>query len=321
MLFLGGSTDVKSPFHTTAQVSVSVSPDYVDTALKREDFDLLHFHEPWVPIIGRQILTKSDTINIATFHAKLPDNVMTRTIERVIKPYTRSILKYIDGYTAVSNPAGEWISQLTDEPIHLVPNGIDLTKYKPLASGKKSKQPTIFYVGRLEKRKGVRYLILAFQKLLETLPDARLVLAGEGPDRERLEELVEMEDIPNVEFLGFISDAEKIKQIQNAGVFCSPALYGESFGIVLIEAMACGTPVVAGANDGYASVMTGRGAIGLVNPKETDDFARRLQLLLVDDAIRSAWKDWAAEEIKQYDYRKVVDGYEALYRQLLSEKA
>jgi phosphatidylinositol alpha-mannosyltransferase len=318
MIFLGGSTDFRSPFHTTAQVSVTANLDRVDEVLEREQFDLLHFHEPWVPIVSRQILSRSDTINVATFHAKLPDNVMSRTIEKVIAPYTKSILRYLDVLTAVSEPAADWVSQLTDEPITLIPNGVDLRKYKP-GRHPKMDQPTIFYVGRLEKRKGVMCLLEAFQRLQERVPDVRLLIAGEGPDREKLQDFVDMEALDNVEFLGYISEADKIRYLQSCDVFCSPALYGESFGIVLVEAIACGIPTVAGANPGYQSVLTGRGSLGLVNSKDTEDFARRLELLLTDETIRASWKKWAKEYIGQYDYANIVDYYEKVYQRAIKE--
>lgn len=320
VIFMGGSTDIRSPFHTTAQISVTVNPDRVDEVLARENFDILHFHEPWVPIISRQILSRSNAVNVATFHAKLPDSIMTRTIERVITPYTRSILKYIDSFTAVSDPAAHWVSSLTDEPIALVPNGVDLKIFKGTAH-KPNKNPTIFYVGRLEKRKGVKYLILAFEKLLQQLPNAQLVLGGDGTDREKLEELVAERGIENVNFLGFISDEEKINWLQTADVFCSPALYGESFGIVLIEALACGIPIVAGSNPGYDSVMTERGLSSMVNPKDTSDFARRLELFLTDAEFSELWRKWAKEYVKQYAYTSVVDGYETVYKRALKGKS
>src|SRR4051812_30400677 len=80
VLFVGTSTDIKSPFHTTAQVSVSVNVEAIDDLLAHEQFDILHFHEPWVPIMSRQLLTRSRSANVATFHAKLPETVMSRTI-------------------------------------------------------------------------------------------------------------------------------------------------------------------------------------------------------------------------------------------------
>jgi phosphatidylinositol alpha-mannosyltransferase len=113
--------------------------------------------------------------------------------------------------------------------------------------------------------------------------------------------------------LGFISVDEKIHQLHRADVFCSPARYGESFGIVLLEAMAAGTPTIAGDNTGYVSTMKGTGAISLVNPQDTLDFARRLELIIFNDDIRKLWQKWAKEYVKQFDYNKIIDMYEQCY--------
>lgn len=316
VVFLGGSTDFKSPFHTTAQVSVTVNPERVEQVLAQEQFDVLHFHEPWVPVIGRQILAKSNVPNVATFHAKLPDTFMSRTIERVITPYTKSIMKYLDILTAVSPPAASFVTQMTKKQLTIIPNGIDLNWFTP-KEHKVHKKPVITYVGRLEKRKGVKYLLLALHELHKTMPDVRLKIGGDGVDRVFLEEFVDEYEITNVEFLGYVDNKQKLKLMQDADIFCSPALYGESFGIVLLEALACGTPTVGGANPGYEFVLNGRGAIGLVNPKDTADFARRLKLLISDDDLRQAWKDWAQDYIKQFDFPHIVDSYEKLYKQAI----
>ncbi|MBC7582096.1 glycosyltransferase family 4 protein [Aeromicrobium sp.] len=318
ILFVGGSADMKAPTHTTIQVSASGDPDAIHAVLAEHDFDLLHFHEPWVPILSRQILSRSNTVNVATFHAKMPDTAVSKTIEKVITPYTKSILKYIDVMTTVSVPASEYISQLTDQKLHFISNGVDLKKYKPKKQPKLA-APTIFYVGRLEKRKGVKYLIRAFALVEQQLPQARLVIGGEGPDRKKLEMLAVELGVNNIEFLGLITDDEKIKWMQSTDVFCAPAIFGEAFGIVLIEALACGAPVVAGANPGYASVLTGRGAMGLVNPYDQVDFARRLLLHLQDPGIKAYWNEWSQEYIKQFDYVTIVDQYEALYKQAIKD--
>jgi phosphatidylinositol alpha-mannosyltransferase len=317
-MFLGAGNDLRSPMGTTTQLSSSTSNEEIEQALEAEQFDILHFHEPWQPILSRQILSRSNAVNIATFHAKLPDTVMSKTIEKVITPYTKSILKYIDVMTAVSVPASEYVRQLTHKKIHLVSNGIDLKRFTPKANARLA-APTIFYVGRLEKRKGVKYLLTAFAHVEEQMPDARLIIAGDGPDRRKLELLATELGLRNVEFLGYIDDDEKIHYMQSADVFCAPAIYGESFGIVLIEALACGTPVVAGANPGYATVLTGRGALGLVNPYDEVDFARRLMVHLEDRGLRDFWNEWSAEYVKQFDYEHVVDKYEALYEEALRE--
>jgi len=317
VIFVGGSTDFKSPFHTTAQVSVSVNNDTVDKVLADYDFDILHFHEPWVPVVARQILSRSNTINVATFHAKLPDTVMSRTIEMVITPYTKSIIKYLDAFTAVSQPAAEYISGLDELDIRIIPNGIDQSKYKPARA---RDEKYVLYVGRLEKRKGLRYLLQAFALLKESNPELSLKIAGDGPDRRKLLRLAAEYDIDNVHFMGYVSDADKIDLMRHAYVFCSPALYGESFGIVLLEAIACGVPVVAGDNPGYETVMRGTGSISLVNPRDTADFARRLSVMVNDEGVRALWKKWAKDYIVQFDYVNIVDRYEALYNELYRVK-
>lgn len=319
VMFLGGSTNFKSPFATTAQLSVTVNTDRVDEVLAQEQFDVLHFHEPWVPIIGRQILTRSSAANVATFHAKLPDTILSRTIERVVTPYTKSIIKYLDFLTAVSEPAASYIQTLTDQPVTLIPNGIDLQKFHPVRHDPLP-APTIFYVGRLEKRKGVKYLILAFAQLVAEQPNAQLVIGGDGSDRDELEALVHDMDIPNITFTGYMEDSDKISYLQHADVFCAPAIYGESFGIVLLEAIACGIPIVAGDNPGYRYVLRDRGALGLVNPKDTADFARKLKLMLMDQELRKAWKMWAKQYIDQFDYAHIVTSYETVYQQAIAKK-
>jgi phosphatidylinositol alpha-mannosyltransferase len=313
VIFLGAATQVKS-FHTTAQISVSVSMDIVDTVLGEEKFDILHFHEPWVPILSSQLLARSNSINVATFHAKLPDTVMSRTIEKVITPYTRSVLKNIEALTAVSPAAADYVSTLTKKPIEIIPNGIDLKKYNHHNHAEAADHPNILYIGRLEKRKGLLYLFRAVQALQERHPNVHLVLAGDGPDRDKLETLAHDYGLLHTEFLGYVSDTEKLRLLKQADLFCSPARYGESFGIVLLEAMASGLPVVAGNNPGYTSVLQDRGALSLVNPKDTAEFARRLELLLFDRELRKLWAAWAENYVRQFDYGMVVNQYEALYR-------
>ncbi len=320
IVFLGGATDVKSPFHTTAQVSFAASTDALEHLLEDYEFDILHFHEPWVPMLSRQLLTKSSSVNIATFHAKLPDTVMSRTIERVITPYTKSVLKHLDYLTAVSDAAAHYISDLTNEQVNIIPNGIDLNKFSQLKKQYSEFEAlTVLYIGRLEKRKGVRYLIKAAAEVQENHPNVRFIIAGDGPDRQRLEQYAEQLEVNNIEFLGFISEEKKLELLARSTVFCSPAVYGESFGIVLLEAMATGTPIVAGDNPGYCSVLKGTGALSIVNPKECSDFARRLELLLMDKGLRKNWQTWAKSYVKQFDYSNVVDAYEALYKKALDD--
>ena len=321
IIMLGGAADFKTPLHTTAQFSASIDTDTIDDMLKNEKFDVLHFHEPWVPVLSRQILSRSNTVNIATFHAKLPENAMSRTITKVVTPYTKSVIKYLHELTAVSGAAAEYIRELTDRPVNIIPNGVDIAHFSkvPELAAKSTSDKVVLYVGRLERRKGVKYLLKAFQLLQENNENVSLVRAGDGPDHEKLEELADNLGLRNVHFLGYVSEAEKLRLLHSSDLFCAPALYGESFGVVLLEAMSSGLVTVASNNPGYSSVMQGLGALSLVNPHDTVEFARRLDLLLREDSLRLMWQNWAKANVKQYSYKHIVDQYEAMYKKTYNE--
>lgn len=320
VIFVGQATDFHSPLHTTTQLSASSDLEALEQMLESEQFDVLHFHEPWVPMLSRQLLSRSTCVNVATFHAKVPETLMSRTVVKVVTPYLKSVLKYLDNLTAVSDAAAEYVSGLTDEPISIIPNGIDLKLYKraPKRRSKKAAR-SILYVGRLEHRKGVKYLLEAYELLSQDLEDVSLVIAGDGPDREKLELMVEERNLPNVSFLGYVSDEQKKQLLNDADLFCSPAIFGESFGIVLLEAMAGGLVTVAGNNSGYTAVMQEMGAISLVNPRDSEEFARRLRLLLTEEDLRKMWQQWAAKYVKQFSYPNVVSQYEDLYNLAMSQ--
>ncbi|MEO6513966.1 MAG: glycosyltransferase family 4 protein [Candidatus Saccharimonadales bacterium] len=324
IIFVGSATDFHGPLHTTSQISASVDTEAIEQMLESEQFDILHFHEPWVPVLSRQILSRSTSVNIATFHAKIPETIMSRTVVKVVTPYLKSVLKYLDALTAVSDAAAEYVSGLTNEPISIIPNGIDLTQYRA-AARKTNKKDTdtrsILYIGRLERRKGVKHLLQAYELLTKEISDVSLIIAGDGPDREKLELMVDELELPNVTFMGYISDDVKKQLLSETDVFCSPALFGESFGIVLLEAMASGLVTVAGNNSGYAGVMQELGAISLVNPHDSEEFARRLQLLLTEDDLRHLWRQWAKGYVAQFSYPNVVAQYEDLYQTVSKQHA
>ncbi|HKU18000.1 MAG TPA: glycosyltransferase family 4 protein [Candidatus Saccharimonadales bacterium] len=318
-IFIGGAADFNGPTHTTIQVSASVN-ETIHQMLEDEQFDVLHFHEPWVPMLSFQILTRSQAANVATFHAKMPEDIMSRSIARMITPYTKSSLKYLHALTAVSDAAAELVCRLTDEPVAIIPNAVTSKFSPPRSFADKRKHKTILFVGRLDARKGVKYLLRAFKLLQEHRPDVSLVIGGDGAERSKLEMLAADLELKNVQFLGYISDAEKIKLLQTSDLFCAPSLYGESFGIVLLEAMACGLVTVAGDNPGYESVLNGLGAISLVHPKHLAEFARRLELLLYEGDLRKLWREWAASEIPKYTYGRIVDQYLEVYEDAIAER-
>jgi len=321
VIFIGSSTDFRSLASTTSQVSSTVDSEEIDAILAAEKFDILHFHEPWVPLLSRQLLQRSTSVNIATFHSKVPETLVTRSVIKVVTPYLKSVMKYLNVLTAVSDSGAEYAAGLTDQPITIIPNGIDLDKYKALKPKTKHQAKTILYVGRLERRKGVKYLLQAYALLAKSQQGVKLIIAGDGPERERLELLVEDLGLSNVDFMGFVSEDLKLELLNKADMFCSPAVFGESFGIVLLEAMATGTVCVAGNNSGYAGLMQGLGAVSIVNPQDTEEFSRRLDLLLHEAALRALWQKWAKEYVAQFGYPRIVDRYAKLYKEALEEHA
>lgn len=318
-IFLGTSADFKSPLGTTVQVSAGINEE-IDEMLKRHKFDVLHFHEPWVPMLSMQILSRSKSVNVATFHAKLPETMMSRTVARVVTPYTKSILGYIHKFMAVSDAAADYLRRMSDVQVSIVPNGIDLNKFRPprIRSAEASKEKIILYIGRLEPRKGLKYLLYAFAQIVQADPVVKLKVIGDGSDRRKMHVLTENLGIEDrVEFLGYQDNSYKIRMLRSADLFCAPSLYGESFGVVLLEAMATNLVTVAGDNPGYEAVLKDLGAISLVNPKHTDDFARRLQLLLGEPALRRVWQNWAKKEVRQYGFPQIAKRYEEVYKQVL----
>jgi phosphatidylinositol alpha-mannosyltransferase len=323
IITLGISVKTKAFSGTAWQWSVSVDNNEIDEVLEREKFDILHFHEPWMPFWSQQVVQRSNAVNIATLHAASFDNMGSKSVKNVVTPYTKPMIKYFDDFTAVSEAATTYFRKLSDRPVTIIPNGIDLKRYskRPSTSIRHPKMKTIFYVGRLEDRKGVKFLLRAYNELAAKHKDTQLLIAGTGPDENKLREYVTELKIPRVTFLGFITDEEKIHQLHRADVFCSPARYGESFGIVLLEAMAAGAPIVAGDNTGYVTTMKGLGAVSLVNPQDTIDFARRLEVLIYVDELRSVWQNWAKNYVKQFDYGRIVDMYEDRYKKALKNNA
>ncbi len=314
VMFLGASARMKAPHATSADLSVSPYSDRIDEIFENR-FDILHVHEPLVPMTARQLLMHAEgkTVRIGTFHAALPGNPLGKTLVSTYKTYARAVMPHVDVVTAVSPAATGFISEYIDKPIHYIPNCIDLQKFNPHSIARDNN--LIFFMGRLEKRKGAMQALRAFEILKVRKPEVRLVIASDGPLRDSLEEYVESNGIEDVTFLGVISDEKKLELLYTCGVFTSPALYGESFGIVLAEAMACETPIVAHHNEGYQWTLPDTGRLSLVDCTDEEAYADRLQLLLEDQALRKVWQQWAKAHVKQFDIHTVVDSYENIYNE------
>jgi phosphatidylinositol alpha-mannosyltransferase len=312
-VFVGRSTRIKAQ-QTWSDIAASVDTDVIDLLLEKSQFDIIHIHEPLIPFLASQILGRLQCPAIGTFHAAIPDTFLAKAVVGSTGPYKRGIMKHLSAVTAVSKAAADSIDDLVDpSQIIIIPNAIDAAQFALTAN----RDPNmILYIGRLEKRKGVKYLLTAFSDLLKVLPDATLIIAGDGPERGSLEAKVRSLKLSSkVKFLGHISDERKVSLLARCQVFTSPAVFGESFGIVLLEAAAAGAVTVAGNNPGYESVLVGPGRLSLVDVKGSGEYARRLELLMTEPALQAVWRHWAAGYVKNFSYSKLAASYEHLYEQ------
>ena len=246
-------TPLGNSIPTAANGSLApIAPDLPCTlrvirALRDEAFDVVHVHEPLVPGPTLSATILGGYPMVGTFH-----RAGESTGYRITAPLSRIAARNLSRRVAVSDQARLTAMDVVGGEYEVLWNGIDVERFAsaPLwPDGRRAGVATVLFVGRHEHRKGLDVLIDAMGRLG---PQVRLCIGGEGPDTERLRRRSEGD--PRIEWLGMISDAEKLGRLRAADVFCAPSLAGESFGVVLLEAMAAGAAVVASNLVGYATV-------------------------------------------------------------------
>jgi phosphatidylinositol alpha-mannosyltransferase len=290
--------------------------------LDRHRFDIIHVHEPLVPMLPWAVLRHSRSVNIGTFHATR-DTDDTHTAYAWGKPIIEPIFNRLHGLIAVSEPAREMVSQYYPGDYRIIPNGVDFKRFgrgdvapiERFADGR----PTVLFVGRLDKRKGFRHLLAAFGRVQAALPDARLLVVGgyRTQSADKYRDYVEEHDLRDVHFVGRVSDEELPRYYHTADVFCAPSTGFESFGIVLLEAMAAGTPVVASDISGYRTIVT-HGAEGLLVPAESEGaLAQALTGLLCDEPGRRRMGEAGRVTAQRYNWPRVAAQVAAYYEEVL----
>lgn len=292
--------------------------------LAREAFDVLHFHTIWTPLLPLQILRASHSAAVATFHDTPPETPVGRLTRRAFRVLGRRLARRLDAMIAVSASPAAHLPSPPGRPLRILPPCIDLSPFfadaPPLAE-LRDERVNILYLSRLDRRKGVYHLLEAYRRLAPQAPPLRLIIAGGGDERAGVERYVAAHALPDVVVLGPVAEAEKPRLYASADVFCAPALHGESFGLVLVEAMASGKPVVASANSGYSTVLTGEGARFLVPPGDSAALADLLRLMVGDADLRRRMGAWGRAAARQYDCAQVVPRLLEVYRQALALKA
>ena len=278
-------------------------------ALNDEAFDVVHVHEPLVPGPSLTALLVKMAPVVATFHSA-GESAAYRTFSRQLK----WVASRIDIRVAVSKDAVDLAQRYIGGDYEVLFNGIELGDYSSPSTT--PRENAIFFIGRHEERKGLSILLEAFSKLP---PDVHLWIASDGPQTAELK--TRFASDARIEWLGRISDSEKISRMGRASVFCAPSLHGESFGVVLLEAMAAGTPVVASNLDGYRNVATDDETALLVETGNVASLAAAIARVLVDSRLAARLTANGREHAQRFSMDALADRYVEMYERALHMEA
>ena len=298
---------------------ISLSPGLyrqVRSLLQREKFDIIHLHEPMAPYLPLAVLQSSKSVNIGTFHAFHGSSRLYIWSSPILKLW----FKRLSGHIVVSPAALSHVSRFFPGNYHMIPNGIDLeffgSQASPLPEFSDDKV-NILFVGRLEKRKGLRYLLEAYSRLKWDFPNTRLIVVGPGnPDKYCYRILAER-NLQDVVFAGAVDHAALPRYYSTADIFCSPATGKESFGVVLLEAMAAAKPIVASRIQGFSYIVK-HGQQGLLAPpKDVGAFADALALLIQNPDLRREMGARGRVMVNDYSWGTVARQVEDFYQSTL----
>lgn len=297
-------------------------------ALRRWRPEVVHFHTPWDPLMPWQLFRRVGAARVATFHDTPPPGAQGLVLRNLFKLLSRLLLARLDGAVAVSDAPLRHLrpGAFGVRPVVLPP----VTDLAPFFGIQKTtaERPTVLFIGRLEPRKGVAVLLEAIALLSSgavPLPEAlarpRFVIAGEGDLSPAVQAMQARLGRDWIEALPAPSRQQQLALLGEATLAVSPALYGESFGIVLAEALASGTPVIGADNPGYRTVLTGPGAELLVPAGDAAALARCIVALLGDGARRATLGQWGRSHARQFDVTARIADLEDFYRTALARHA
>ena len=294
--------------------TLTISPRYasqVRDMLERERFDVLHFHEPFVPFLSLVLLRESQSINIATFHAFAGWSPAYELGRRMLGRFARRL----HGRIAVSAAARHFIDHYFPGDYKVIPNGVEMARLATAQPIARYRDGTlnILFVGRFESRKGALYLLKAYRALRKRGYNCRLLMAGTGPQEREMRRYIATRRLTGVELLGRVSDDDKARYFATADVFVSPATGRESFGIVLLEAMVAGKPIVCSDIHGYKGVVRRNEQALLVPPRDVAALTAALERLLGDPELRARMGAAGRARAPQFSWENITAKVEDYY--------
>ncbi len=278
--------------------------------LSEGEFDVLHLHEPNAPSLSMLALMIAEGPIVATFHTSTTKSLALGVFQSLLRPWHEKIV----GRIAVSDLARRWQMEALGSDAVEIPNGVDVGSFAsagPLPGYPRAGK-TVLFLGRFdEPRKGMAVLLGSLPALVERFPEVEILIVGRGDEDELREDAGSLAG--HLRFLGQIGDAEKAAALRSADVYCAPNTGGESFGIVLVEAMAAGCPVVASDLDAFRRVLVEGGAGRLVPVGDSAALAQALIAVLADATLRSRYVDAGDAAVQRYDWSVVADEIMMVY--------
>ena len=300
----------------------------IDSILNREKFDIVHLHQPLFCLLGLTFLKRIRQMRmlglespkiVGTFHAC--GGGSERFIISKFKFFFKKFENDFNYRIAVSHASRDFINPVLSGNFDVIPNGVDINRF----SNEKNKISkfddgvlNILFVGRLEPRKGLTNLLKSIPFIGNySSKDFRLIIVGNGILTNYYKSKIPKDVSGKVIFVGDISFVDLPKYYKTADIFCSPATYGESFGIVLIEAMAAGLPIVAGNNEGYRKVINDGVNGVLVDPEQPLEIARAIGGLLQSDKLRAQLSEASRKCAEKYNWTRIVSEIDSVYSNIV----
>ena len=290
----------------------------VREVLEQECFDIIHLHEPLAPVLPLCVLECSNTVNVGTFHAYYHRQHLYRFSQPIVKRWHQRL----HGGIAVSPAAHQYVHNFFPREYRIIPNGIDVDHFsrncEPWPQFQDGKT-NILFVGRMEKRKGLKYLLEAYGRLKWEYPNIRLIVVGPGNLDKDSHRILSARNPRDVVLVGGVSYHDLPRYYASADIYCSPATGQESFGIVLLEAMAAGRPIVASAIEGYMGIIKS-GEQGLLFPRrDPEALAETLAVLINNPEYAQQLGATGRRMVEQYRWKAVARQVEAYYHDCIAE--
>jgi phosphatidylinositol alpha-mannosyltransferase len=305
-------------------IPLPASKRRIKELLEREQFDVLHIQTPYSPWLAHRLIMAAPTTTavIGTFHIVAYSRLVTLAT-KALAFWTRKSVKRFDLMMSVSSAAVSYAKQTYGISSVVIPNAIDYYRFHQAAPSIKTEALRIVFLGRLVERKGCQYLLQATQKLQSVagLPPYTVIVGGKGPLDGSLKTYVRSNGLEKVvEFVGYVSEEDKPGFYASADISVFPSTGGESFGIVLIEAMASGRSVVlAGKNSGYSTVMEPQPEL-LFDAKDSQQLADKLAELLLNADRRQSLSSWGMEYSRNFDVDRIGKLIMVEYEQALRKR-